>query len=141
MPRGGNRGQVHDGVEAGVAVLQAQEHVHHLAVVAQVHLREPAAARARPVQVGHLVAVLAQPPDDAPSQFSASSGNSNSHQDLLGWQDLRTVMVRQVVRWLAGAWSGTGSHCSTLRGGPLGPSPRVTFGPRQSREQGEGWGP
>ena len=78
-PGAGNRGQVHHGVEAGVAVLQAEEHVHHLAVVAQVHLREAGPALAGAVQVGHLVPVLAEPPDDASAQLSASSGNSNSH--------------------------------------------------------------
>src|SRR5665648_1044309 len=82
MP-GGDGSQMDDGVKPRVAVVDAEDCVHNLAVVLQVHQHQAGALFTGAVKVQHLVPFIAEPSHDAPAELSTSACHSNSHLKLL----------------------------------------------------------
>ncbi|GAA3277256.1 hypothetical protein AAU01_37290 [Paenarthrobacter aurescens] len=68
-------------------VVQAQNDIQYLPVIAEVNADVAFPAGACAVNVEHLVAILREPTDHAPTQFPASASNGNPHTVLLhsGW--------------------------------------------------------
>jgi len=63
---GGDRAEMHDGIDALVSIADGRESVHDLAVIREVHLHEVRAADPGDVHADDLVSVCAEfPRDDA----------------------------------------------------------------------------
>src|SRR5450759_3000779 len=70
---------MHDGVKPFVSGINAEDRIDNLSVILQVHQDQARASFTRAVKVQHLVSLVVEPLNHAPTELSGSACNSNLH--------------------------------------------------------------